>query len=186
MRKLCAPGGDEIAVQGEAEAARLLHAKDLEALGHPRLHLRHELFAGELARGLEAGVIFLADGGDGLEMDIQAEGEAGLGGVQHGRGQRLARGHGARHRGLAGGGGGGYGGGCHGGFEDVFFHKCVELLLDRLTQRGAEWRCVQPIMASNPAIARQLQSMRPVGRVAELGALGRWSARASRTQHKSK
>jgi len=31
---------------------------------------------------------------------------------------------------------------------------------------------VQPIMTSNPAIASRLQSVRPVGRVAELGSLG--------------
>ena len=39
------------------------------------------------------------------------------------------------------------------------------------SQRGAEWRRVQPIMASNPAWRRGLQSWRPVGRVAELGSL---------------
>jgi len=34
------------------------------------------------------------------------------------------------------------------------------------------WGRVQPIMASNPAWRRGLQSMRPAGRVAELGSLG--------------
>ena len=44
--------------------------------------------------------------------------------------------------------------------------------VDGRAQRGAGWRCVQPIMPSNPAIASLLQSWRLAGRVAELCPFG--------------
>ncbi|MBK8002318.1 MAG: hypothetical protein IPK15_27415 [Verrucomicrobia bacterium] len=83
-------GFDEAAVEGEAEAARLLHAEDLVAFGDPLLHLREELVVGEGARGVRVGVVFLHDGGDGFQVDVEAEFEHGFGGINHGARQRLA------------------------------------------------------------------------------------------------
>ena len=61
------------AVQHEAEAARLGHAKDLEALGDPAFDQRDQFVVGELARGQRVGVIFLHHGHDEFQMHVQAE-----------------------------------------------------------------------------------------------------------------
>ena len=75
-------------MQDEAEAATLLDAKNLPALSDPLADLGDEFRARELARRLRAGVIFLGDGHGELEMDIEAELEAGPGGIERRGGQR--------------------------------------------------------------------------------------------------
>ena len=111
-------------MEHEAEAAALLHTEDLETFGDPLLHLGDELGAGELARGVRIGVIFLGYGHDKFEMHVQAELEHGLGGINHRRGQRLARWQVPRHCGLVRVRRQRYGCGCRDGFENVFFHRC--------------------------------------------------------------
>jgi len=71
-------------MEHKAEAARLGHAKDLEALGDPPRHLGDERVVGELARGLRVGVILLRHGHEELEMDVQPELEHRLDGIDYG------------------------------------------------------------------------------------------------------
>src|SRR5664279_2012279 len=94
-------------------------------------------------------MIFLHDGHDEFEMNIQAELERGFGGVNDGRGQGLARGNDLRDCGLVRSRGAGYGCGCRGGFEDVCFHEYNSLWFELRSQRGTEGCRVQHIMASN-------------------------------------
>jgi len=94
-------------------------------------------------------MIFLHDGHDEFEMDVQTELEHGFGGVNDGRGQGLARGNALGDCGLVRSRGGGYGCGCRGGFEDVGFHEYNGLCFELRSQRGTEGCRVQPIMASN-------------------------------------
>jgi len=68
------------------------------------------------------GVVFLGHGHDEFEMDVEAKLEQGLGGVNDGGGQRLARRNERPHCGLVRIRSQRYGGACHDGFEDVFFH----------------------------------------------------------------
>jgi hypothetical protein len=68
------------------------------------------------------GMIFLRDGHDKFQMHVQAKLEQGLGGINHRRGQRLARRQVSHHCGLVRVRCQGCGWGCHDGFEDVFFH----------------------------------------------------------------
>jgi hypothetical protein len=73
----------------------------------------------------------------------------GFGGINDGRGQRLARRNDPHHCGLVRIRRQGYGCGCRDGFEDVFFHRCDDQLFELRSQRGPEKCRVQPIMASN-------------------------------------
>jgi hypothetical protein len=57
------------------------------AFGDPLFDLGEELFTGELAGGVRIGVVFLGHGHDEFEMDVQAELEHGLGGINDGGGQ---------------------------------------------------------------------------------------------------
>jgi len=108
-------GRDEPTVEREAEAARFLHAEDLVTFGDPFLDLLDELVVGELARGVWRGVIFLRHGHDEFQMHVQAQLEQWFGGIDHGRGQRLARRQGRDgEQGSRGRGGGG-----HEGLQDV-------------------------------------------------------------------
>ena len=74
-------------MEHKAEAAALLHTENLKTLGDPLPHLGDELGAGELARGVRMGVVFLGHGHDEFEMHVEAELEHGLGGINHRRGQ---------------------------------------------------------------------------------------------------
>ena len=96
------PGGHQFPMQHETEPATFLYAEDLATFGHPALDLGDEFRAGELARGLQAGVTALGHGRDGFQMHVQSELEHRLDGIKHGPGQRLARG---QHNGLVEGGG---------------------------------------------------------------------------------
>ena len=87
-------------MEHETKAARLLHADHLQALGHPALHLRGEFVIGELARGVRRRVFLLRHGHEELQMHVQPELEQRPGGLEHRRGQRLARA--ARTRARAG------------------------------------------------------------------------------------
>lgn len=109
-------------MEGEAEAADILHAADLEAFKHPLLYLGDELGVGELARGFWVGMILLGDSHGEVQMNIQAELEQGFVRIDHGRGQRLAGHCGSSHCILVGESSRGYGLQRHGGFENVFFH----------------------------------------------------------------
>ena len=101
-------GGHELAMQREPEAARLLHAEHLESLCPPLLDLLDELFACELPRGFQAGVILLAHRHDELQMHVESQLERGAGGgINDRRGQGLARRNRARHNRLVEGGRGG-------------------------------------------------------------------------------
>jgi hypothetical protein len=111
-------------VEHEAEAATLLHTEDLETFGDPLFDLGDELFAGELARGVRIAVVFLRDGHDEFEVDVQTELEQGFAGVNHGGGQWLAQRNDLDGCGLVNGRGQRYGLGCHDGFENVFLHRC--------------------------------------------------------------
>ena len=121
--KTLGAGGHKLAMQHKAKAAALLHTEDLESFGGPLFHLGEELFAGELARGVGIGVVFLGHGHDEFEMHVQAKLEHGLGGINGGRGQRLARRNDLHHCGLVSGRRQRYGWACHGGFKNVFFHR---------------------------------------------------------------
>ena len=112
----------QFTMEHKAEAATFLHTEDLKTFGDPLFDLGEELFAGKLARGMWIAMIFLRDGHDEFEVDVQAELEHGLGGVNDGGGQRLARRKVPRHCGLVRARGRGYGGACRDGFEDVIFH----------------------------------------------------------------
>ena len=150
------PGCGELAVQHEAEPARLLHAEHLQALGHELADVPDEFGPGEFPRRLRARVVPLRHGHDGLQVHVQPEAQARPGRVHTRHGQRLLR----RHCGLAGSGDGGLSGGRHDGVEEVCFHR----------HHGAPAAPFpQPFMASNPAWRRGWQSSRPVRRVAELG-----------------
>jgi hypothetical protein len=111
-------------VEHEAEAATFLHTADLETFGDPLFDLGDELFAGEFAGGVRIGVVFLGHGHDEFEMHVETKLEHGLGGVNDGRGQRLARRNDLDGCGLVNGRGQRYGLGCHDGFENVFLHRC--------------------------------------------------------------
>src|ERR1035437_3505983 len=139
----------QFAMEHEAEAATFLHTEDLETFGDPLFDLGDELFAGELARGVRIGMIFLGHGHDEFQMHIQTELEHGFGGVNNGRGQRLARRNELHDCGLVRVRSQRYGWGCRGGFEDVCFHEYDCLWFKLRSQRGTEWCRVQPIMASN-------------------------------------
>ena len=115
-------GGDEFPMQHETEAARLLHAEDLNAFTHEFTDMRDEFGAGELAGSERAGVIFLRHGHDELQMHVQAECDARFVGIQRCRGQGLTRRNRSRHNRLVQVGRGDYGLGRHDGFENVFFH----------------------------------------------------------------
>jgi hypothetical protein len=110
-------------MEHKAEAAALLHAADLETFRDPLLDLGNELFPRELARGVRVGVVFLGHSHDEFEMHVQPKLEQGLGGINHGGGQGLARWQVPPHCGLVRIRGQRYGWGCHDGFEDVCFHK---------------------------------------------------------------
>jgi hypothetical protein len=121
--------------------------------GDPLFDLGDELLTGEFAGGVRIGVVFLGHGHDEFQVDVQAELEQGFGGINDGRGQRLARRNDPHHCGLVRIRSRGYGWGCRDGFEDVFFHRCDDRLFELRSQRGTERCRVQPIMASNAGCA---------------------------------
>ena len=102
---------DEIAMEHEAEAARLLDGVNHQPRGDPFLHLGDELIGRELARSQRRGVVALGHGHDELQMHVQPQLERGPVGIQHGFGQRLRRGQSRLGRGRRGGCGHRRGGG---------------------------------------------------------------------------
>jgi hypothetical protein len=74
-------GFHEAAVEGEAEAARLLHAEDLIAFGDPFFTCATSWSLVKGLAGRAGGVVFLHDGGDGFQVDVEAEFEHGFGGI---------------------------------------------------------------------------------------------------------
>ena len=121
-QKALRAGGHERAMQHEAEPATFLHAADLETLGDPFFGLGDELFGGVLAGGVRIGVVSLRHRHNEFEVHVQTKLEQGLGRVNNGRGQWLARRQVPCHCGLVSGRSRGYGWGCRDGFKNVFFH----------------------------------------------------------------
>jgi len=117
-------------MEHKAKAAAFLHTKDLATFGDPLFDLGDELLTGELAGGVRIGVVLLGHGHDEFEMNVQAELEHGFGGINDGRGQRLARRNQLDHCRLVRIRRQRYGGACHDGFENVFFHRCDCLLFE--------------------------------------------------------
>ncbi len=97
--KALGTGLDELTVKDKAKAAGFVNANDLEAVGDPAFDLCDEFEVGELTRGLGVGVIFLSDGHDEGEVNVEAELEKGLLGIEDSGGKGLARWNG---RGLLG------------------------------------------------------------------------------------